>query len=298
MRGTLFEAKVKPFLKWAGGKKQLLDEIDRRLPQGLKDGSIDTYVEPFVGGGAVFFHIKTNYPSIKKFYLLDINQDLVNCYQAIKNDVESLIEELAEIEKDFLTKERGNRKRKYYEIRDKFNSDRDPAKLICLNRTCFNGLYRVNKKGEFNVPFGDYKNPKICDEENLRAVSDNLQNTKILCVDFEKSQRYADPRSFYYLDPPYRPLNQTSSFTSYSKESFTQQDQVRLAEFCKRISAKGAFFLLSNSDPKNEDPNDTFFEGHYCDFKIERVNAIRAINCKGAGRGEIKELLITNYTFT
>jgi len=285
---------AKPFLKWAGGKTQLLGEIEQRLPYGLSTGEIDTYVEPFVGGGAVFFHIAQNYNDIKRFYLIDINRDLINCYNEVKTNVDALIDELRSIETAFLRK-RSGRKDFYYEIRDQFNADRSPAKLIFLNKTCYNGLYRVNRKGEFNVPFGDYKNPTICDEENLRGVSTLLQKAKIICGDFTDSEKYIDNRTFVYFDPPYRPLSATASFTSYSKDSFSEQDQVKLAKFCRQIHSRKAKFLLSNSDPKNEDPTDHFFKDHYKGFKIDTVKAIRVINCQSSGRGQINELLITNY---
>jgi len=289
--------KAKPFLKWAGGKTQLLDEIDARLPKKeIASGQIDTYVEPFVGGGAMFFHIAQNYPQLKRLYLLDINPDLINCYSALKEDVDSLIRRLKRLQNSFLQcDDSEERKELYYATRKKFNRDRNPAKLIFLNKTCYNGLYRVNRKGGFNVPFGDYKNPTICDEENLRSVSALLQKAEIISADFTESEEYIDDRTFVYFDPPYRPLSPTASFTSYSKDSFSEQDQIRLAEFCKKIAGRGAKFLLSNSDPKNEDPNDTFFEHHYRKFTIERVKAARLINCKPAGRGQINELLITNY---
>ena len=285
---------AKPFLKWAGGKTQLLDEIEQRLPHSLSTDEIDTYVEPFVGGGAVFFRIAQNYNNIKHFYLLDINQDLINCYNEVKTNVDALIDELRSLETAFLRK-RSGRKDFYYEIRDQFNADRSPAKLIFLNKTCYNGLYRVNRKGEFNVPFGDYKNPTVCDEANLRNASEVLQRSEIICDDFTESEPYIDKNTFVYFDPPYRPLSQTASFTSYSKDSFSEKDQIKLAEFCKQIHLKGAKFLLSNSDPKNEYPNDTFFDDHYKDFTIETVKAARTINCKASGRGQINELLITNY---
>jgi DNA adenine methylase len=158
---------AKPFLKWAGGKTQLLDEIEQRLPHGLRSSEISTYIEPFVGGGAVFFYIAQNYPSIKRFYLFDINQDLVNCYNAIKTNVELLVDDLRTLERKFLTRKNSSRKDFYYHIRAEFNIDRSPAKLIFLNKTCYNGLYRVNRNNEFNVPFGGYENPTICDEENF-----------------------------------------------------------------------------------------------------------------------------------
>ncbi len=294
---------AKPFLKWAGGKTQLLAEIEQRLPAGLKTGEIDTYVEPFVGGGAVFFHIAQRYEFIRRYYLFDINKDLINCYKVIKNEVKSLIQELQQLEDKFFSKRKhATRKDFYYGVRKQFNEEKakmlgvsTAAKLIFLNKTCFNGLYRVNKSGGFNVPFGDYKNPTICNEKNLILASNVLQKAKIICGDFTDSKKYINNNTFVYFDPPYRPLSATASFTSYSKDSFSEDDQQKLAEFCSQVNAKDAKFLLSNSDPKNENPDDHFFEDHYRNFKIERVAASRAINCKASGRGQINELLITNY---
>ena len=287
--------KAKPFLKWAGGKTQLLNEIDTRLPKELDTGKIDTYVEPFVGGGALFFHIAHNYPHIRHFILLDINEDLVNCYNTIKNDVTSVIADLRKLERRYLKCDESGRSDMYYRVRKEFNCDRLPAKLIFLNKTCYNGLYRVNRSNEFNVPFGNYRNPTICDKENLDAVSTVLQNTDVITADFEEAGRYLNNHCFVYLDPPYRPISATASFTSYAKGDFTEEDQIRLANFCKRIRQKGARFLLSNSDPNNEDPKDNFFDRHYRRFTIATVKANRMINCKGSLRGQINELIITNY---
>lgn len=306
MKSTAFapsqkQTTAKPFLKWAGGKGQLLDEIERRLPAQLITGEIDTYIEPFVGGGAVFFLLAQKYPSLKRFYLFDINQDLVNCYKVVKESANALIQQLSNLEKQYMSLEQPKRRDLFLQIRQKFNEEKllqfnvsTAAKLIFLNKTCYNGLYRVNRKGEFNVPFGDYKNPNICDSDNLLAVSRLLKAVEIICADFEESEKYVDDHNFVYLDPPYRPLSATASFTSYSKYDFTEQDQIRLAKFCEHITAKGAKFLLSNSDPKNEDPADDFFERTYHNFEIERVKAIRAINCKGSHRGQINEVIVSN----
>ena len=261
----------------------------------MRDGQIDTYVEPFIGGGAAFFHIAQWYEGIKHFYLYDINEDLVNCYNAVKDDVEGLIEQLRALETEFLKKDEAERKKFYYEVRADFNSERCVAKLIFLNKTCFNGLYRVNRKGGFNVPAGQYKNPTICDEKNLRNGSELLQKAEVICGDFEEGTSHIDESTFVYFDPPYRPLSRTASFTSYAKEDFDEEAQIRLAKFCSSIDAMGATFLLSNSDPKNEDPNEDFFEREYAGFNIDRVKASRVINCKGSRRGQINELLITNY---
>jgi DNA adenine methylase len=295
--------KARPFLKWAGGKTQLLGEIGQRLPGGLTTGQIDTYVEPFVGGGAVFFYVAQQQPKIKRFYLYDINDDLVRCYNAIKGNVDAVVAELQVLERAFFGKRTSDSRRKLYlSVRKEFNLEKvshfgfaTAAKLIFLNKTCYNGLYRVNKKGEFNVPFGNYVNPRICDASNLRNVSAVLHKAEVICDDFEASQSHITKRSFVYFDPPYRPLSGTARFTSYSKQSFLEGDQTRLATFCRKINAKGARFLLSNSDPRNENPNDRFFERTYKGFRIKRVRATRPINCKGSSRGQISELLIANY---
>jgi len=302
MRTVLLGTKAKPFLKWAGGKGQLLSEIDKRLPDELRNGQIDTYIEPFVGGGAVFFHIAQKYTDVKKFYLFDINEDLVNCYNIIKEDVTSLVPELLSLQGQFSEIKIKKRKEFFLDIRKKFNKEKfaqfntkTAAKLIFLNKTCFNGLYRVNRKGEFNVPFGDYENPRICAANNLRIASEVLQKAQVIHGDFQDSKRYINNQAFVYLDPPYRPLSPTAGFTSYSKEDFNHEDQIRLAEFCKYIHSRGVKFLLSNSDPKNENPRDHFFDDKYKGFVIDRVKANRAINCKANGRGQVNELIITNY---
>ena len=295
---------AKPFLKWAGGKTQLLDTISTHLPKGLYTEQIDTYVEPFVGGGAVFFFMAQNFEVLIHFYLFDINQDIINCYNMIKQNVDVIIAELEVLKHTFLNKRTDESRRQFYlAVRREFNLEKDmhfsfatAAKLMFLNKTCYNGLYRVNSNGHFNVPFGGYKNPKVYDTENLTAVSHLLQQADIICGDFEKSAKYITPRAFVYLDPPYRPISPTAGFTSYAKQDFTEYDQTRLQEFCKRINKKGAKFLLSNSDPKNKDPADHFFENQYKEFIIERVRANRAINCKASGRGQINELLITNFS--
>lgn len=280
--------RARPFLKWAGGKTQLLDEIDPRLPnKEIEAGQIDTYVEPFIGGGAVFFHIANKYPHIRHFVLLDVNEDLVNCYNVVRNSVTSVIVELRRLENRYLKCDESRRSAMYYRIREEFNSDRLPTKLIFLNKTCFNGLYRVNKNNAFNVPFGNYKNPTICDEENLMAASTILQDAEIIAADFEESEQYISKHCFVYLDPPYRPISATASFTSYAKSDFTEKDQIRLSNFCGRIRQKGARFLLSNSDPNNEDPKDNFFDRHYRGFTIATVKATRMINCIGSLRGQI-----------
>ena len=300
--------RARPFLKWAGGKSQLLTELDRRFPPEIKNGTLTHYLEPFVGGGAVFFSVAQQY-SLEKCDICDVNPELVLTYRVIQKDVNRLIDRLQDIKLEYLAVHPDDRRRFFYQVRENFNNTKDgidfkkyrngwvdrAAQLIFLNRTCYNGLYRVNSRGEFNVPFGSYRNPRFLNEKNLRQCSDILSTTRIHLGDFAQCGRFADRNSFIYLDPPYRPLNETSSFTAYSEGDFTDRDQERLALFCQKMNRKGAKLMLSNSDPKNVDPSDDFFERMYTGFFIERVPARRAICCNGAGRGELKELIITNY---
>jgi len=290
------------FLKWAGGKKQLLNEIFKRLPEKLLTQDGFNYIEPFVGGGAVFFALKQNF-KINKAILLDANPDLTITYHVVKNNVDNLIDKLKEHEEKYLaSKERADY---FYHIRENFNNDdvidsstgaEIAARFIFLNRTCFNGLYRVNQKGNFNVPHGKYKNPTICNEKRLRHSSELLKNTIILCGDFAETEKYITENVFIYYDPPYRPISATASFNSYSKEAFNDDEQVRLSDFIKsQNKKKNIFQMLSNSDPKNIDPGDNFFENKYSGFNIDKVNASRMINSNASKRGKIKELIITNY---
>lgn len=300
---------AKPFLKWAGGKTQLLNELVNRLPTSIKNNHIiESYIEPFVGGGAMFFFLKNNY-KIKKSYLFDINRELILGYKIIQNDPIRLIKKLKKIEKEYLNKTEEKRKEYYYNIRETYNKQmlnfnykdyndswvERAAYLIFFNKTCYNGLFRQNKKGKFNVPSGKYKEPRICFEENIIEVNKALQNTEIFCGDFNTSEKYIEKGSFIYIDPPYLPLNKTSSFTDYSKEGFTEKDQIRLVEFFKNMDKKGAYLMLSNSDPRNENPSNNFFDELYKDYVISRVKASRVINCKGSKRGLIRELIITKY---
>ncbi|MBQ9678997.1 MAG: DNA adenine methylase [Prevotella sp.] len=293
---------AKPFLKWAGGKGQLLSQLATYLPQRIYNEPF-TYIEPFVGGGAMLFYMLQNFSNIRKAIINDVNDDLVLTYRTIKDDVEALITVLARIEKDYLSTE-GQEVRSaiFYEIRDRFNRHEGnkierAAQLIFLNKTCFNGLYRVNRKGLFNVPFGKYANPTICNVPLLRADSQLLQNTNIEICQGEYSQtiQYVDGLTFVYLDPPYRPLDATSSFTAYAKGDFNDDDQQNLAAFCHQLNASGCYWMESNADCSAKNPNDTFFEELYKDYQIERVYASRAINANASKRGKLTELLIKNY---
>lgn len=296
------EKAVKPFLKWAGGKGQLLKEIEKYYP--FENGSITKYAEPFVGGGAVLFDILSKY-NLKEIYISDINAELINTYRIIRDDIDVLIEMLSKLQNDFIPKDTDERKAYYMQKRERFNDLKvngdeninieKAALMIFLNKTCFNGLYRVNKKGFFNVPMGAYKNPLICDEKNLRAVSEKLQNVKIVCGDYKESAEFIDENTFVYFDPPYRPLTETSSFTAYTENLFDDEKQIELAEFVEEMNKKGAKVVVSNSDPKNSNTEDNFFDELYKTHKIKRVQATRMINCNSKLRGKIDELLIANY---
>ena len=299
---------VKPILKWAGGKGQLLEQIAKHLPQELIEDKIDCYIEPFIGGGAVFFWIAQNF-NIKEFYLSDINPELILLYKTIQKDVSSLVEELKKIENEYLILNEEKRKIYFLNKRESYNKFKDridiknfdiswfrrAAQIIFLNRTCFNGLFRVNKKGYFNVPFGNYKNPRICHTDNLISASKLLQKATIQYFDFTEIQSLATPKTFVYFDPPYRPLTKTASFKSYSQFDFNDEDQKRLASFYQKLDRQWTKLMLSNSDPKNIDKNDNFFDELYSDFTINRIQANRMINSKASNRGAISELLITNY---
>ena len=289
---------AKPFVKWVGGKTQLLEEVRKSLPANMLMRNELTYIEPFVGGGAILFWILQEYPNIKRAIINDINAELICTYRVIQNNVNSLINKLAIIQNQYISLDKEGRKEYFLEKRNLFNSklcsDVETAALfVFLNRTCFNGLYRVNSKGNFNVPHGRYVNPKICDKENLLAVSNILQRVEILCGDFEKTEEYAGENTIFYLDPPYKPLSETSSFTSYTKDGFNDAEQLRLRDFCTRIAKRKAQFIASNSDPR-EFTGASFFERIYHQFNIRRVFATRLINAKSDGRGLVSEIMISN----
>ena len=266
-----------PFLKWAGGKRQLLSQIDLYIPK-----SFNKYIEPFVGGGALFFYLLP-----KNAILNDINQDLINTYRVIKENVSELITSL---------KKHKNEEEYFYKIRsvdrnlDEFKTWSDVEKasrIIYLNRCCYNGLYRVNSKGYFNAPFGKYKNPKICNEENLKLVHKVLKDVKLMNTSFELCLNYAKKDDFIYFDPPYVPISESANFTSYTKSSFKKEDQIKLFNVFKELDQKGCKLLLSNS--YNE-----FILKLYKNYQINIVYAKRAINSNPDKRGEIKEILIIN----
>ncbi|EAI3906325.1 DNA adenine methylase [Campylobacter lari] len=296
-----YNKKIKPFLKWAGGKSQLISEIEKYYPFDNK--KITKYAEPFVGGGAVLFDILEKY-NLNEIYISDINAELINTYCVIKDDISGLIFSLEKMRKNFISLSKENRKTYYLQQREKFNNLKfskneslnieKAALMIFLNKSCFNGLYRVNKKGMFNVPMGSYKNPNIYDEENLIAISEKLKNVNIIHGDYTLSYNFIDENTFVYIDPPYRPLNNTSNFTSYTEKCFDDEEQIKLAEFIYKIHNKRAKIVISNSDPKNVDKNDDFFDSIYSSYNIERVNATRMISSKSSSRARINELLISN----
>lgn len=295
---------AKPFLKWAGGKGQLLLQLDEYLPNDLQRQAF-TYIEPFVGGGAMLFHMLRKFPNIKHAVINDINPHLVTAYRVIKKQPDELIHRLSALEQDYFLQPVEEAKKEFFlNVRKVFNEatldDVDRAKfLMFLNRTCFNGLYRVNTKGKFNVPFGRNQHPTICNADTIMADSEvlNRVDVTILNGDFERTiDEMGDGLNFFYFDPPYRPLNATSSFNSYAKEEFNDDEQIRLRNFCARLNEHpNVRWMLSNSDCSAKNPEDTFFEDIYAEFHIHRVYASRAINANPSKRGKLTELLIKNY---
>jgi DNA adenine methylase len=294
---------AKPFLKWAGGKTQLIPAIQKVLPTEIVNKKF-TYIEPFVGSGAVLFWMLQQFPKIEKAVINDINEDLINTYKIIADKPKELISILKILQEEYHAIDGKLEKQTEYFLSKKraFNTRIEQKSMqaslfIFLNRTCFNGLYRVNSKNEFNVPIGRYKNPTICDEKNILAVSKVLKNVEILCGGYEDTLKCANESSLFYFDPPYKPLSNTSSFNSYSKESFNDKEQERLRDFCNRLDALSHYWILSNSDVKGKDANDNYFDDLYAAYNISRVRAKRSINANASKRGVLNELLITNYAY-
>lgn len=289
---------AKPFIKWVGGKTQLLEAIRTKYPE-----NIEKYCEPFVGGGAVLFDVLNKFQP-KEVLINDINKELINTYKQIRYNSKELIKQLLDLQNRYKSQTIEENKGFFYEKRARYNglktngNDAEnlekAALFIFLNKTCFNGLYRVNSKGFFNVPFNNAKNPPICDEENLLACSERLQNVKMMVGDYSKCIDFIESQTFVYIDPPYRPLNETSAFTSYNETDFSDKEQIELGHFIIEIAKKGAIVVASNSDPKNTNENDNFFDDLYSKFAIERVSASRMINSNANKRGAINELLISN----
>lgn len=295
---------AKPFIKWVGGKGQLIEQLEAKLPADFDNWDNATYIEPFIGGGAMLFYMLQQHPNIKRAVINDINPDLITCYRTVRDNVELLIPALRDIQAEYHALSDMEAKREMFmAVRQSYNEKNlDPientVKFFFLNRTCFNGLYRVNKRGLYNVPWGKYIQPQICDEYTLRTDSELLKRVEILEGDFEDTLSYAQGNTLFYFDPPYRPLSDTSSFNDYTKDAFNDDSQVRLKEFCDHVNVDGHCFMLSNSDCKGKNEADNFFEVLYANYYIDRVMASRNVNANGAKRGKISELLIRNYMNT
>jgi len=306
--GEVHQVVAKPFLKWAGGKGQLIEKFQALYPKQLKQKKIKNFFEPFLGSGAVFFDIAQNY-GIDTACLYDINEELILTYRVIQQDVSKLLDFLYRYQRNYLKLDGKKRTEFFYEQRVNYNLQRfnidynnyseqwfpRAAQLIFLNRTCYNGLYRVNSKGEFNSPAGDYVNPTICDEENLLAVHRVLQIAEIKRADFRQVVADLKTKSFVYFDPPYRPISNTANFKSYSRQPFADPEQIQLAKLFKQLDKLGAQVMLSNSDPRNNNPADDFFDTLYRGYTITRIPAKRMINSNPKKRGAINEIVVTNY---
>lgn len=266
-----------PIVKWVGGKRQLMFELIKNMPK-----SYNRYFEPFIGGGALFFELQP-----EQAYISDMNEELINLYQVVRDNVDELIIDLKkhDISKEYFMEIRNIDRTEDYE---NWSSIQKASRFIYLNRTCFNGMYRVNSKGEFNVPFGHYKNPRIVDENNLTNCSNLLQRTEIRHADFSEILTKVQEGDFVYFDPPYVPLSETSSFTSYTKDGFDIDMQFKLRDVCDELDNKGVKFMLSNSDTK-------LVNELYVNYEIKKVFASRQINANADGRGKITEVLVRNY---
>ena len=295
-------AKAKPFIKWVGGKGQLIEQLEALLPADFDKRENVTYIEPFVGGGAMLFYMLQAHPNIKSAVINDINSDLTTCYRVVRDNPTELIASLSEIQKEYYALQtEEERKAMFMRMRDRYNTKalgkiEKSTLFFFLNRTCFNGLYRVNKSNKFNVPFGKHVTPMICDTTTIYADSELLQNVEILNGDFEDTFKYITGETLFYFDPPYRPLSDTSSFNDYTKESFNDDAQRRLKRFCDKVHEAGCSFMLSNSDCLGKDEKDRFFDDLYKDYTIDRVWASRNINAVASKRGKLTEILVHNYS--
>ena len=295
---------IKPFLHWAGGKSRLISQINQYLPhEDFKAKKLTKYIEPFVGGGALFFYLIQKY-DFEYVCLSDLNADLIVTYKTIKKYPNELINELQKIKNKYFDKNPDEQKQMFLDTRDLFNeqivnpyvSSEDWVTRSCLfiflNKTCFNGLYRVNSKNKFNSPFGKHVKPKIFEPENLLAMSKILQNIDLRISSYEECRYVCDDKTFIYFDPPFRPISDTSNFTGYTSSKFDDSSQKDLFDFIKTLSCK---WMLSNSEPKNTNENDNFFGDLYSGYSVQRVLANRCINSDATKRNKIFELLITNY---
>ena len=271
------EKETYPIVKWVGGKRQLMFELLKNMPK-----SYNRYFEPFIGGGALFFELQP-----ENAYISDMNEELINLYSVVRDNVYELISDLNkhEVSKEYFIDIRNLDRTSEYK---NLSNVQRASRFIYLNRTCFNGLYRVNSQGQFNVLFGNYKNPRIVNENNLLNCSELLKNTEIKCADFSEILTKVKKGDFVYFDPPYVPLNETSSFTSYTKDGFDMDMQFKLREVCDELDSMGVMFMLSNSDTK-------FINELYSNYEIKKVFASRAVNANAESRGKITEVLVRNY---
>ena len=291
---------TKPFLKWAGGKGKIIPEIIKVLPKKFEDRKI-TYVEPFLGGGAVFFGLSQHYNNFERVIISDINSDLINSYVMVRDNLPQLIKILEDLQKEYHSILDLEKKAEYYYSKRNLYNSRNTnninqaALFIFLNRTCFNGLYRVNKKNEFNVPIGSYTKPEICNKDNLLNVSKALAKVEIFSTDYENTYKMLEnEKAFFYIDPPYKPISKTSQFNAYSNVNFDDHEQIRLKKFCDKLNERNHLWILSNSDMSEHEKHHSFFDDLYSNYQIDCVNAKRYINSDAKKRGDLKELLIIN----
>lgn len=297
-------AQAKPFVKWAGGKGSVVDRLNTLLPDDFDDWEDVTYVEPFVGGGAMLFFMLQTHHNIRRAVINDINPDLIKLYSIVKANPQYLIEVTSSFQAEYSKRDAGGKKQMFYLSRERFNNEsmnenERAALFLFLNHTCYNGLFRVNNQGKFNVPFGRYVSTGFDSPETIMETHRVLNSIElnILCPgDYKKTALHLSTRgrNFVYLDPPYRPLSTTSYFKEYSNDPFGDQQQVELKLFCDKLNRRGCSFMLSNSDSKNDDGT-SFFEALYAGYNITRIEVPRFINANGQGRSKIKEVLIRNY---
>ncbi|MHC5268420.1 DNA adenine methylase [Enterococcus sp. LJL98] len=292
-------------VKWAGGKSKLAPVIEEQILKSIKIEKMDTYIEPFLGGGSFFFYMIQKY-DFKRVIISDINKELINLYKVIQQQPVQFIENAKRIQDEYNSlQDLESKSIFFYDIRGKYNHSISGEKnvsldiiqasyFLFLNKVGFNGLYRVNSKGLYNVPFGKREKANLFKEENILGVSKLLENVTILNCNYDQTLEYANEQTLFYFDPPYRPLSTSSSFTSYAKSNFNDNSQIQLANFCKEINARGVKFALSNSDPKNNDIEDHFFDDLYSDFFVNRIQAHRMIGAKANSRGKVSEILVTN----
>ena len=292
---------TKPFVKWAGGKGSLVKHLSAHLPDNFRDKRNVTYVEPFVGGGAMLFYMLTHFTNIRRVVINDVNEDLIFCYKLIKNTPQTLIEQLKRIANEYLQLSNMDEKsRYYYKVRDKYNSketidEEKAAYFMFLNKTCFNGLYRVNTCGKFNVPFGKYKNPTICDDKLILADHELLKKVDINAGDYSEIMRFLGKGyNYIYIDPPYRPLSGTAYFKEYSHNVFDDKEQEKLKIFCDIMTARGCKIMQSNSNSMDDD-GESYFAKLYQGYHITQIEAHRYINAHVGKRNKETELLIMNY---